>query len=190
MRDTADAESTSKANAMERHNIVHAIRPSADLIPLKDDPAAEAIVQKSQIRRLTSGVLPISYDNFKPRYLDECTGEVLPPDLIKSAIDEELNYFNEKDNMYKVSHHMFARSRWIMSNKGDAIDPDCRARLVACEVNKTGENNDLFYASTPPLEAKKAMLNRYANTARLGNTLPHIVFYRCPTINVQRDSNT
>ena len=175
MRDTADAESTSKANAMERQNIVHAIRSSTDSIQLKVDPATEPIVQKSQIRKLTGGVLPISYDNFKPRYLDEYTGEVLPPELIKSAIVEELNYFNDrvweidtKDNMYKVSDNIFVRSRWIMSNKGDAIDPDCRARLVACEVNKTGENNDHFYASTPPLEAKKAMFNRYANTARLG----------------------
>ncbi len=55
-----------------------------------------------------------------------------------------------------------------MCNKGDSVEPDCRTRLVACEVNKTGEKNDLFHASTPPLEAKKALFSRFAQHARLG----------------------
>ena len=68
--------------------------------------------------------------------------------------------------MAKYDDHIFVRSRWVMCNKGDAEVPDCRARLVACEVNKTGEKNDLFYASTPALEAKKAMFDRYSQHAR------------------------
>ena len=35
-------------------------------------------------------------ENFKPRYLDEYTGEVLPADLIHAAIVDELNYFNDR----------------------------------------------------------------------------------------------
>ena len=87
-------------------------------MPLKVDPAAEAIVLKSQIREVAGGVLPISYDKFKPRCLDEYTREVLPPEPIKSAIVDELNDFNDRvweidtnDNMYKVSDHIFVRSR-------------------------------------------------------------------------------
>ena len=49
-----------------------------------------------------------------------------------------------------------------MFNKGDAINPDMRARLVACEVNKEGKN-DLFYASTPPLESKKILFSRFSS---------------------------
>ena len=45
-----------------------------------------------------------------------------------------------------------------MRKTNDAPEPDCRSRLVACEMNKTGENHDLFYASAPTLEATKAML--------------------------------
>ena len=41
-----------------------------------------------------------------------------------------------KDNMDKVSDRIFVRCRWIMSSKIDAIDPDCRARLVACELKQ------------------------------------------------------
>ena len=47
------------------------------------------------------------------------------------------------------------RTRRVLCNKGDASNPDMRARLVACEVNKTGKE-DAFYASTPPGESKKA----------------------------------
>ena len=40
-----------------------------------------------------------------------------------------------------------------MANKGDSKEPDVRARLEGCEVNKGGKKVDAFYASTPPLEA-------------------------------------
>ena len=138
---------------------------------------ASTVAPASAVKMVKGGMLPVSYtsDHFKPKYLDEYTGEILPDKLIHSAIVEELNYFNErvweittKSEMNQCADHIFVRSRWVMCNKGDSAEPDCRARLVACEVNKTGEKNDLFHASTPPLEAKKAMFSRYAQTARSG----------------------
>ena len=66
--------------------------------------------------------------------------------------------------------HIFVCSRWVMCNKEDALEPDCRARLIACEVNKTGEKNYLFHASTPPLEANKEMFDRYAQTHEPGRS--------------------
>ena len=41
-------------------------------------------------------VVTYSPENFRARYLDEYTGEALDPELISSAIREELNYFNSK----------------------------------------------------------------------------------------------
>ena len=40
--------------------------------------------------------LPIEYSshNFKTVYKDEYTGEELPNDLVRAAMEEELNYFN------------------------------------------------------------------------------------------------
>ena len=80
--------------------------------------------------------------------------------LIQAAIMEELDYFNARvwevstrDEMM-VDGYIFVRSRWVHCNKGDALNPDIRARLVACEINK-GDKNDSCVASTPPLEAKK-----------------------------------
>ena len=60
---------------------------------------------------------------------------------------------------YKV-----VRTRWVVCNKGDEANIDIRARLVATEVNDA--KSDEYFASTPPLEAKRMMLSEYA-TARV-----------------------
>ena len=65
------------------------------------------------------GSVPITYEeqNFKPRYADEYTGEALAPHLIRPAIEDELNYFNDKvwelstiDEMRKVPDHVWLRA--------------------------------------------------------------------------------
>ena len=56
------------------------------------------------------------------------------------------------------------RTRWVIVNKGDSVQYDVRARLVACEV-ATHKTED-FYASTPPLESKRLLLSELA-TARV-----------------------
>ena len=49
------------------------------------------------------------------------------------------------------------RVRWIDCNKGDAVHPNFRSRLVAKEIKKDSRI-DLF-AATPPLEAKKILFS-------------------------------
>ena len=146
--------------------MIHAVANSAGNIP--SDENAEP--KFSSVTKSAGGSLPIRYDpaNFKPRYGDEYTGETLPPELIRAAIIEELDYFNDRvwevstiDEMKKVPGHIFVRSRWVNCNKGDAASPDVRARLVACEINR-GDKQDHFFASTPPLEAKKMLFARFA----------------------------
>ena len=90
--------------------------------------------------------------------------------MVKAAICEELTYFTDKvwhitdlktAEGYKDSK--IVRCRWVLCNKGDSVTPDVRARLVACEVKYGGEKDESFYASTPPLEAKKLLFAKYAN---------------------------
>lgn len=54
---------------------------------------------------------------FKDKYIDEYTGDVLDQSLIKEAIVEELTYFSEKevwmledlDTMKNIAEHVFVR---------------------------------------------------------------------------------
>lgn len=67
------------------------------------------------------------------------------------------------------------RCRWVLCNKGDSVNPDVRARLVATEVNKDGRT-DHFAASTPPLEGKKALFAKFASQRRQGKEALRISF--------------
>ena len=42
--------------------------------------------------------MPVRYaaENFKALYHDEYTGEALDPKLLRAAMEDELNYFNDK----------------------------------------------------------------------------------------------
>ena len=90
-------------------------------------------------------MLPIAYhsNQFKARYTDEYTGEVLDNFQIQAAVMEELGYFNDRvgevstrEDMMKVDGHVFARERWVSCNKGDAVHPDIRNKLAACEIKR------------------------------------------------------
>ena len=106
----------------------------------------------------------ISFDDehFKTEYKDEYTGAVLPMHLVKAAMIDELSYFNT--NVWQVEDSKIAandasakvvRTRWVLCNKGDDLEPDVRARLVACEVNHGDDGGGAFFASTPPLGSKR-----------------------------------
>ena len=134
---------------------------------------------QSSVPTLGGGARPVVYNaaNFRERYTDEYTGEILPPNLIRTAIVEELDYFNSKvweissvDQMAQYPDAVKVKSRWVLCNKGDADNPDVRARLVPCDLNKDGRN-DSFSASTPPLEGKKSLFAKYAST-RTKNGVP------------------
>ena len=71
----------------------------------------------SSVPRMKGGTVPITYRecNFRERYYDEYTGELLPRPLIRAAIEDELNYFNSKvwqlstiDDMMRVTDHVLA----------------------------------------------------------------------------------
>ena len=64
---------------------------------------------------MTGGVLPVGYQpqNFRAKYVDEYTGKMLDPHLVRAAIMEELNYFNDKvweietiDRMKEIKDHV------------------------------------------------------------------------------------
>ena len=127
---------------------------------------------RTRVSKVGDGHIELDWDgrDFKEVYRDEYTNGVLPPHPIKEAIKTKLSYSNSRvsegtgrEGMAKFKDAKLVRCRWVLSNKGDAQNPDVRARLVACEVNHNNTKSSDFYASTPPLEAKRMLFSKYAN---------------------------
>ena len=164
---TRDATEAIDRAGQEHKDLIHSIMAVGGQIP----KAGEGDPFKSSIPRVAGGNVQVTYTdvNFRAKYIDEYTGDTLEPEAIASAIREELNYFNSrvwqielKSNVTSDPDAILVRSRWVLCNKGDNRTPDMRARLVACEINKGGEKPDAFFASTPPLAAKKVLFSRLA----------------------------
>ena len=98
---------------------------------------------------------------------DDVSGEALLPELVVLARQEEINSF-DKLGVYDIvprSHQILTggkvvSTRWIDTNKGDSLNPNCRSRLVGREFNV--ERDDTLYAATPPLEALRLVLSNAA----------------------------
>ena len=98
-------------------------------------------------------------------YRDAMTGQALDEALVRAAQSLELDYFKGKDVWVKVlrSEAMAQTGKrpipvkWIITNKGDDMDPNYRARLVAMEIRRAGE--DPIFAPTPPLESLRTVLS-------------------------------
>ena len=171
MKDQSDLDNSTAHLVKESRDLVNAVTSSAGSLPTIGNTGGNEL--SSSVPYVNGGKCIIGYknENFKDRYIDEYTGEVLDPVQIRAAIIDELNYFNSKvwqlekvSDMYLMKDYVRTRCRWVMCNKGDADNPDCRARLVSCEVNKRkGDRPPEFYASTPPLEAQRIMFNRFAS---------------------------
>ena len=158
-------------NAMKAKEGMNQLISSTKVTGDKEVEVEVSGLKVSSIKKSAGGHVETIWDdsNFKVEYKDECTGDILPPKLIKEAIIEELSCFSgrvwevcTKDEMHKYKDPKLVRSRWVLCNKGDHQEPDVRARLVACEVNHKGTREEAFHASTPPLEANTIVFHKYA----------------------------
>ena len=77
------------------------------------------VAPPSSVKLLESGNLPVGdqSDHFKAQYIDENTGEILSAELMRGAVVEELNCFNErvweillKADMYQCEDFIVVRS--------------------------------------------------------------------------------
>ena len=93
------------------------------------------------------------------------TGERLPSEEVARARSDEIEGLKQYGVFEKVSvEHCWKETgqkpigvRWIDCNKGDAVHPNFRSRLVAKEINKDSRIH--LFAATPPLEAKKILFS-------------------------------
>ena len=64
-------------------------------------------------------------------------------------------------------------TRWVDTNKGDSVNPECRSRLVGREFN-LGQD-DTLDAATPPLEALRVILSNAASWHKDGKKMTRSV---------------
>ena len=102
------------------------------------------------------GVLKVNTSRHE-RYVDDLTGQPLPPEVCRKARATELEYFKDKEvwTMRKGSELLRRQGtppitvRWVEVNKDDGLNPKIRSRLVAREIRFKGE--EAIFAPTPPV---------------------------------------
>ena len=82
---------------------------------IPSDNGTDATPLSSEVPYTSGMNCIISYkpENFKDRYVDEYTGEVLDPAQIKAAIVDELDYFNSKVWQIEHIHDMYAKTDYV-----------------------------------------------------------------------------
>jgi hypothetical protein len=101
---------------------------------------------------------------------DEITGAALPPDLVRQARAEEINFMQSWGvwkrariaECWQETGKAPIGSKWVDVNKGDAKKPLIRSRFVVKEI-ATYKTDD-FFAATPPLEALRLLLSMAASS--------------------------
>ena len=84
MRDTTVAESKDRYEQEELIQTLNAIGDHPTKLPEVHMP--RQATQTSKVPKTGGGYMNISYDNWKPRYVDEYTGEVLQDQLVRTAM--------------------------------------------------------------------------------------------------------
>ena len=93
-------------------------------------------------------------------FIDDTTGIQLEKTKAIAARRLEIEYFKKMGVYSKVKREYWMRTittRWLDTNKGDELNPNYRARLVAREI-KRDKRDDLF-AATPPLESLRMVIS-------------------------------
>ena len=113
MRDQADFDRSSKNLSHEEQALIHAISNSAGMIPSKEGVDATPLTSAVPYTNGKKCIIAFKEENFKVKYVDEYTGEILDPEQIKAAIIDELSYFNEKVWQIERVNDMYKKKDFI-----------------------------------------------------------------------------
>ena len=89
-----DVDGIGREEMEEQRSSSNAITKSPATIAETSDNS----MRTSKVSTIECTVIPITYNycQFKPKYVDQYTGELLDPSLISDAIIEELDLFNDR----------------------------------------------------------------------------------------------
>lgn len=106
------------------------------------------------------------------QFMDDITGTLLDPELVKKARKEELDCVHKERIYERVPMRMRTQSeqkkphgvKWIDVNKGDADRPKIRSRLVAREIKRAKSEDQqrpasAVFSATPPIETVMTLIS-------------------------------
>ena len=104
------------------------------------------------------------------------SGEPLPAPLVTVAKREEISEMYRRavwweeiiEECLRVTGKLPIPVRWVVANKGDALHPNVRCRLVAKHLvaKYGGKDMEDLFAAMPPFEMVKALLVKAAQKRR------------------------
>ena len=105
---------------------------------------------------------------------DNLTGEILPPQMVRGARGEEIEFMLECEVWEEVPIAECRRKtgkgrlggRWVDVNEGDKDSPNIRCRYVAKET--AYQKSDDLSAAMPPLEASRMLVSHVATDRSSG----------------------
>ena len=121
--------------------------------------------------RMVPAAIPPTFVEWEEGWvLDDLTGDVLPPHLVKLAKQEELTEMYRRSvwteappsECIDVAGMPPIPARWVITNKGDKVNYNVRARLVAKHLvaKYGGKGLRELFAAMPPFEMVKLLLVR------------------------------
>ena len=127
----------------------------------------------SQVNRAGDFPRPLVFTNvLEYSVVDDLSGEPLAPPLVTLAKREEVTEMYRREVWVERSVEDCLRDtgkppipvRWVVTNKGDAMHPTVRCRLVAKHLAAKygGKDMEDLFAAMPPFELVEALLVKAA----------------------------
>ena len=99
------------------------------------------------------------------KFWDSSSGAALPPNLVKTAREEEMRELRKHrvydivpiDECWRETGRRPVDTMWLDTNKGDQKTPEIRSRWVGKEFNVSARDD--VFAATPPLEMLKLLFS-------------------------------
>jgi len=133
----------------------------------------------SAIEEMVGGPVPddaVAWDEEVAKFVDDSSGQLLDPDLVAKARQEELDWLR-KEKVYERVPASECQGKplplkWVDVNKGDHTAPKIRSRLVAKEIKRAKPLAEQLgadtFAATPPLESVYALMSAFMTRRERG----------------------
>ena len=156
---------TSWNETLDNLTEAHVNRENKHILAISEEAEEESDEERTDVPHGEAKVCYAVPSSAKP-IKDAMSGQLLDSGLVAIARQKELKYFLAKNvwlkrarsEAYRVTGKRPISVKWVDVSKGGGMNPRCRSRLVACQVEAHDKPGASSFAPTPPLEALRTVL--------------------------------